>query len=177
MTPRAELCPVVGKANRSGSDWCAVPREQSWEYEDCKMAQRERRISFRREATGIEDIEAAVSSSHWILQLAPDWDGEGSASYERAVWERATNFVLTHANALRHTYGRRMDVPRISPGPKGSIDVHWKTQRYELLVNFPSEPNGMATFYGDDYRRMVIKGTLDPKARNLGLLEWLAQPV
>ena len=126
---------------------------------------------------GIEPIEAAVNSSHWILQLAPDWDGEGSQSYDRAVWERATNFVLAQAKVLWETFGSRLDVPDISPGPKGSIDVHWKTKRYELLINFPSGSNEMATFYGDDYGSIEIEGTLNPKAEVPGLLIWLKQVV
>jgi hypothetical protein len=105
--------------------------------------------------------------------LEADWDGEGSAAYERAVGERATDFVVKNAKALWNTFGRRMDVPDIAPGPKGSIDVHWKTRRYELLVNFPPAPSEMASFYGDDYGKMVIKGTLDPKTTNAGLLACL----
>jgi hypothetical protein len=85
--------------------------------------------------------------------------------------------VLTHAKALWQKFGWHMDAPRISPGPKGSIDVHWKNPRFELLINFPPGPNEMATFYGDNYGKIVIKGTLDPKKKNREVLEWLAQPV
>ena len=66
-----------------------------------------------------------------------------------------------------------MEVPSIMPGPGGSIDVHWKNKSFELLINFPPAPGAPATFYGDDYGTIVIKGQLDPMSKNPGMLLWL----
>jgi hypothetical protein len=175
MTADAKLCSVGEKLNRGGADWCVARGSEFWENEGCTTPERDRRISFRRRAPGIAEIEAEVNSSRWILELEAGWDGEGSTSYEKAVWERATGFLLAKAKDLWEKYSRPMDVPRISPGPKGSIDVFWKTSRYQLLLNFPPESKEMATFYGDDYGRNVIRGTVNPEAKNLGFLVWLAE--
>ena len=66
-----------------------------------------------------------------------------------------------------------MPTPQINPGPEGSIDVHWKTRQFELLLNFPADPTLPAGFYGDDYGTLKIKGKMRTEGFNQGLLLWL----
>jgi hypothetical protein len=63
--------------------------------------------------------------------------------------------------------------PTISPGPTGSIDIHWKTPKKELLINIPSDPKSPAQFYGDDYGQLCIEGTLIGSKLNALILMWL----
>ena len=77
------------------------------------------------------------------------------------------------AEGLWESWGMRLPVPRIGPGPEGSIDLHWKQPSWELLVNIPADANEMATFYGDNYGVQKIRGTLDPQKFNLGIAAWL----
>ena len=85
-----------------------------------------------------------------ILSCPQDWDDENSPPYTREVLERAILFIERHTPP---------DVPDIEPGPKGSIDVHWKTSNYELLVNIPNDPTSPNTYYGDDYGSFTVKGS------------------
>jgi hypothetical protein len=70
--------------------------------------------------------------------------------------------------------GRELPAPAILPGPNGSIDLHWKTPRFELLVNVPREEANPATFYGDDYGSLCIRGNLNTTEEFVGFLGfWL----
>jgi len=119
------------------------------------------------------EIEEAVAKSRSILDMGENWDGEGATGYSEETWKRATQFLLRHATYILKELGTVIDIPVIGPGPDGSIDLHWKTDRFEMLLNFPKDVNERANFYGDDFGSIYIKGTLDPAAYHHGLLLWL----
>jgi hypothetical protein len=66
-------------------------------------------------------------------------------------------------------YQLQLPVPHIGAGPNGSIDLHWKRKNSELLVNIPADPNGLVTYYGDDYGAQKVKGTMNLSTFNLGI--------
>ena len=76
---------------------------------------------------------------------------------------------------LWQNYRVSVEAPRILPGPDGSIDIHWRINGHELLVNFPADENAQATYYGDNKIGGIIKGTLNSSARNEWLMMWLAE--
>lgn len=121
----------------------------------------------------ILELKAEIESAKSILNLPDDWDGEGSPGYTRDALERAVAFARMHIEHLWEASGITAPIPRINPGPMGSIDLHWKQSTWELLVNIPAEKSEPATFYGDDYGAGVIKGTVNAGESNFGLLEWL----
>ena len=121
----------------------------------------------------ILELEAEIESSRTILKLPDNWDGEDSPRYSTTTLKRAIAFARMHIEQLWEAFGANAPVPRINPGPMGSIDLHWKQLAWELLVNIPAEENLPATFYGDDYGAGVIKGTVATDRPNFGLLEWL----
>lgn len=53
-----------------------------------------------------------------------------------------------------------IDSIKTLPCLDGSVDVHWKTPGFELLVNV--KPDGSVSFYGDDYGSQQIKGGWKP---------------
>lgn len=121
----------------------------------------------------LEQIIKAIDLSKSILDLQDDWDGEGSPGYSKTTWDRMRKFLLSHAQAMRNHLGISIPVPQILPGPDGSIDMLWKRDEYELLVNIPSDPNRFANFYGDDRDKTSVKGSIDPAKTNQGILSWL----
>lgn len=123
----------------------------------------------------LAQIWDAIKASEWILGLEEDWNGEGAETVERATWERATRFLGNYAVRSWEKFLVIIDAPKIFPGPSGSIDLHWRTEEYELLVNIPADPEKFAEFYGDDYGNAHIKGGFDPTGYNLGLLSWLSE--
>lgn len=117
--------------------------------------------------------EALASAKHSLLSLQTDWDEAGSPGYTEETWERMSSFLLNQSKHLAATYGVETPTPKILPGPNGSIDLLWKHDKYELLLNIPADSKTPASFYGDDKGSFNIKGKLDPTKINQGLLQWL----
>lgn len=115
----------------------------------------------------------AIEESRWILELEVDWDDKGSPGYSEATWSCAVGFLTRSARNLWEYSGICMDIPNIDPGPSGSIDLHWKTASYELLLNVPSDTNTPVRYYGDNYGVRTAKGSLDVSEPNYQLLTWL----
>jgi hypothetical protein len=119
------------------------------------------------------ELEAEVERAKEILNLRGDWDGEGGSEYSKDTFDRAVAFLTSHSEYLWTLCGLYPAVPHIGPGPEGSIDLHWKRSSWELLVNIPADPDAMASFYGDNFGPQKIKGSIDPKTVNLGIVTWL----
>jgi len=120
-----------------------------------------------------QDLNAEIERATRILELEDDWDGEGSSGYTEDTFNRAVEFLTEHSKGLWELCGSLLPVPRIGPGPDGSIDLHWKLPSHELLVNIPSDPNEVPTFYGDNYGALKNRGTLEPKKFNAEIVPWL----
>jgi len=126
----------------------------------------------------LRSLRAAIERSREITELQENWDEEGSPGYSVETWRRATTYLERQVFVCWDRHGVVIPTPWITPGPDGSIDIHWQTDLYELLVNFPADPSEPAAFYGDDYGRMSIKGQFDPQsepAGHLALVSWLTR--
>jgi len=124
----------------------------------------------------LRHLSGAIAESRKMLDYADDWDGEGSLGYEEATWRRAVGLLLRCASAAWHADGTHGDAPRITSGPMGSIDLHWKLPQRELLINVPADPDIAPTFYGDNRAgEFAIKGSLDEARDNRWLAVWLAE--
>lgn len=121
----------------------------------------------------IPGVMRAIQASRDILEMGHDYDGEGSSSYSESTWDRATEFLKRSAFALRIHHEKEIQPPRILHGPEGGIDLHWKTNSHELLINIPADPGEPADFYGDSGPDNTIKGKLDTSAQNEWILMWL----
>lgn len=122
----------------------------------------------------LQPLADEIVTSRRILDWPDDFDDEGSPGYDEAVWQRAVEFVV--ANALRLWHQRRLvaPVPAIGPGPYGSIDLHWRLPRRELLINVPVEADSSFDFYGHDGSfGQAVKGRLDRADDNGWLMQWL----
>jgi hypothetical protein len=56
----------------------------------------------------------------------------------------------------------------------GSIDLHWKNDRFELLINVPRDPDSPMAYYGDDYGVDSVKGTFEFGVTTPTAFIWLA---
>lgn len=118
----------------------------------------------------LEHVANAILASRELLSMG-DEDGRPVCSAE--TWERAMDFLAKQALWLLTERGRVIQSPDIWSGPNQSIDLHWETPSYELLVNVRADPEQPAAFYRDDKGKLKIKGTLDLARFNEGLLLWL----
>ncbi len=126
-------------------------------------------------APRIQRMEQAIQEARWILDLWDDWDDQGSPGYAEATWQRAIDFLMKNTLALWEDFGVHVDPPNIDPGPNGSIDLHWQTDGYELLINVPADTNTPVAHYGDNRAGRITKGPLDLSAPNHLLLLWLTE--
>ena len=77
-----------------------------------------------------------MDAAKWILDLHDNWDDEGGSPYSKSVLSRAVLFASNHCGG---------GLPKITPGPDSSIDVHWRKEG--LLANVPV--GGIVSFYGE----------------------------
>lgn len=120
-------------------------------------------------------LREAIDRSRSLLALESDWDDDGAQPITQAVWQRAVSFLERHARRVLEDSGKVIAVPKIAPVSDGSIDLHWSSPGYEMLINIPADPDTPADFYGDDRGRLHIKGTFDTTTLNMGLLQWLTE--
>ena len=106
--------------------------------------------------TSNSHVQVIAEAKERLLALEDDWDGEGAPAYCEQTIEAAASFFYQ----LVEKSEVAMPV-RILPASEGSIDLHWKTARFELLVNF--HPDGSVSYYGDDYCDNAIQGKTLPQ--------------
>lgn len=129
--------------------------------------------SFKDSSVFSSQIENAIEKSKSILQLLENWDGEGSPTYSKETWEKATRFVRKTAFQFKQESEKWVSPPKITPSHDGSIDVRWKISARSLLINFPADSNIPPSFFGSDKGTDTIKGTLNLSSQNHWLLKWL----
>jgi len=123
----------------------------------------------------LANISAEIERSREILKLEPDWDGEGSPNYSEDTWNRAKDFLWNQAKWFSEQYHRAIGCPRIAPGPDGSIDIHWKTDTAELLINVPTDRSEPLSFYGDTKSGSHVKGSLKDSDYRQAMWLWLQE--
>jgi hypothetical protein len=105
-----------------------------------------------------------------ILNFSGDPDDDGFVPYKKATVDRAKEFLSAYAGAgVERSFS-----PKVLPGPNGSIDIHWKNKKRELLVNIPADPEKPATFYGDDFGDVNISGSAHVGKIEEFIAYWLA---
>lgn len=117
-----------------------------------------------------------LNSSRHILALKHNWDGEGALPFQKATFDKAFELLIGFARYAFDQYTMTLPLPRVLPGPEGSVDLHWKTQNYEFLLNVPAEGT-FSTYYGNNARGEEVNGKLlvSNLGRNHGLFLWLDQ--
>jgi hypothetical protein len=127
-------------------------------------------------ADALKQVSEAVQASRELLGLGEGWNGEDAATISEETWKRATEFLTRNAQLLWSEHGVRVEAPRIVPVADGTLDIHWKVAKRELLVNIPTKSEERAKYYGDDGAgHHVVEGDLDTAAANHWLLMWLSE--
>lgn len=156
------------------ADWLEVEDAHSWIIPRREGQPQLRCIPTRTETPGVPaELLKSIEASRKMLSLPDDWDDEGSPRIQESTWARATDYLHRHTELVYSRYGSRVPIPRILPGPEGSVDLHWKTDSRELLINVPSNAAELAAFYGDGLGTNSIKGKLNTEADDPGLFTWL----
>ncbi|MHA1381967.1 MAG: hypothetical protein ACTSRG_26650 [Candidatus Helarchaeota archaeon] len=108
-----------------------------------------------------------------ILSLEDNWDGEGSKAYIKETWERAIDFLKQFYHTLLVEHDLLIKIPDIQPSSEGDIDIHWETEKFELLLGIPENPEEPASYYGDDYSDNTIEASTKLDSLNNILITWM----
>ncbi|MFW9873553.1 MAG: hypothetical protein ACFFG0_10650 [Candidatus Thorarchaeota archaeon] len=84
-------------------------------------------------------------SELYILSLEDNWDGEGGRRFKKETFLRAVRIVRRILDVTGISF-----IPEILPFTNGGIDIHWKNEKFELLVNVPEDLEEEVGYYGDD---------------------------
>ncbi len=108
--------------------------------------------------------------------MPDNWDGEAATAISETTWQRAADFVLRSSAELCNRFQVSPGVPDLAPVPDGSVDIDWRLNGHELIVNVPKDQSAPAAYYGDDGAgSRSIKGKLDLNAPNQWLFFWLTE--
>lgn len=83
-----------------------------------------------------------------MLDLRPDWDGQGSPAYQPATLAKAGALLLNGARHYLDRFSTLTPEPKIENGPDGSVDIFWERSDHELLINVPAEAGAHVQYYG-----------------------------
>lgn len=115
-------------------------------------------------------LSQALANARSLLVLPDDWDGEGTGRFSRSTVDRAIEFLLE----VYREYKEEKDsfpIPDFLPATDRSVDVHWLTKPFELLVNI-GDGGRIGSFFGDRYGTGVISGPYIPNSREIA--DWIA---
>lgn len=120
------------------------------------------------------ELRKAIETSKQLLGYEDDWDGEGSLGYSKSTLDKAERFLTDNSRIFWQNNAIWVTAPDFCPGPDGSIDLLWKLEDRELLINIPINENDLAGYYGDNFQNgSIIKGKLNLTEKNEWILMWL----
>ena len=97
-----------------------------------------------------------------ILSLEDNWDGEGAKLINETTFARVEAFLERLFALSYERFNEYPEIPDISPGCKGEIEIYWRTEKFKLCIDIPEATTEPAIFYWDNNRDVIIKGsTLD----------------
>jgi hypothetical protein len=111
----------------------------------------------------------SIFNEEKLLGFKGDPDDNNFVPISKETLDRAKHFFSPYL-AVFSTVAYAI---KIMPGPDGSVDIKWKNAKKELLLNIPADKNEHAMFYGDDYGKLSIKGTVEVDSLHPLVLAWL----
>lgn len=132
------------------------------------------RVSQILKERRFSELEMALDRAMSLLKLVNDWDGEGATAIRKETLDRTVHFLRQGNYLFRTVSGRELDIPRISPGPNGGIDLYWKLESFQLLLHIPSDVSRRIEFYGESADSTSARGFIDNESISLPFF-WMAQ--
>lgn len=114
-------------------------------------------------------LSHALGNARNLLELPDDWDGEGSEKLSSSTVEAAVGFLLSVFREYRDK--ESFPVPDFLPATGRSVDVHWYSAPFELLVNI-GDGGLTGSFFGDRSGVGAISGSHIPNPAEIAT--WIA---
>jgi hypothetical protein len=145
---------------------------RDWWTEEAPSA--ERQAPWLRAAAPAETDPALDAELERAEEMVRDQIEDDEPAILRPALDRASAFLRVQSRESRERFEKFPPAPYVSPGPDGSVDLHWERPGWGLLINVPADESP-ATFYGDGGRMCRIKGSFDPRTCDLGIINWLSK--
>lgn len=122
----------------------------------------------------LEEIAKAIEASKYLLKLEDDWDDCNAIAPSENIYNRAITFLVNYSKIILERHKIIIQPPEINPGKNGSIDLDWRSNGVELLINFVNSDVFAASYYGDNgNNNLIIEGILDSDMVNDDLAYWM----
>lgn len=112
--------------------------------------------------------------SNGIVGLSDNWDRQASKGYNQETWQCVVKLLEKALNIL---WDEKFEVPIpvVLPSSNGSFDINWETEKFELLLNIPSDVKELVNLYGEKlgFPEDEIEVRINYNLVELVLIEWL----
>jgi hypothetical protein len=120
------------------------------------------------------EIESEIHSAALILAIGNELDDPSFTPYTKDTLDRASNFLRRLALHAHSCGFSGIGTPEILPAERGSIDLLWRSPGRKLLMNFPSDPMALISFYGKK-GTSELSGRFHIHERRPELVYWLVE--
>ena len=117
-----------------------------------------------------ESFGNSLLKSNELLLLENDWDEAGAVRIEEGTLVQAIKFLIRYAEWVDEKTNIIIKSPIIGPLCDGSIDLYWTHEKVDFVINVPTYPNIIASFYGDNQEGLYIEGKFNIEKDNPGML-------
>lgn len=155
-------------------DWFeqSDPSQQGWTIQKplgaSKLSNRSKEINRENDA-----IEAEIATASFILNIEAEADDPDFIPYSTDTLKRAVMFLRRLALHAHSCGFSGIGVPEFLPSAKGSIDLLWRNDSRQLLMNFSNNLSDRISFYGRK-GKSEISGRFDAEDFRPELVYWLA---
>lgn len=143
------------------TDWRTKIITKEYKYSD--------NFSFALELK-FESLAISLLKSNELLLLENDWDEAGAVKIEEDTLIQAIKFLIRYAEWVDEKTSIIIKSPIIGPLSDGSIDLYWTHEKVDFVINIPTYPNMIASFYGDNQEGLYIEGKFNIEKDNPGML-------
>ena len=116
--------------------------------------------------------EKLKRAKHRLLQKNDNRAGGGTPTVSMATWNAAEQLLKRTASHLLR-YNLVLPEPAITPNDEGGVSFCWKEAGYHLSVEVSEDPEEPVYFYGDDYGKNSMEGTLGIEQDLSEIILWL----
>jgi hypothetical protein len=93
------------------------------------------------------NIELITKTLNEMTELLDDWDDDGGKAISINLANHVEGFLFNIEN-LANRWNREAPDPHLSPGPGETVDINWKADDFELLINAKKD-SGLCSYYGE----------------------------
>ena len=105
-------------------------------------------------------LSEEIEKSKKLLELKDGWNSPESKGYKLETLVKVNKFLILIFTEFHKRFGQDLIIPYIDPGINGAIDLHWKTEKFEMHLTIPERDDEPISYYGDNYGPFFQEGCI-----------------